>query len=161
MCIIENDKKVVTLINPVTGEWYQSTDMHCPIFEVGCIFNGENVSLSLFIKLFFVEEDSTNIMTVQIWANIQQYGDPQRLWWGLNDIKSWKPFFTKEFPRPQTLASIQTNSLNYVPVKDVALQTLEKEIERALVKSIEEWRGRFATRWNRYGSFNLFKSNLL
>ncbi|TPX36153.1 hypothetical protein SmJEL517_g01415 [Synchytrium microbalum] len=114
------------IVDAVSGDTYSVRDAHCPLKRIGCVFNHEN-----------------------IWANIQQTDDPRRVQWDTSDQRSWRPFFTKSFPLPPNFESIQpiSPSLHIRPSSE--LRDLEQNIERTLISSIETWRGRKYTRWNR------------
>lgn len=55
--------------NPLTGMKYLPYDSHCPLKEVGCVFNDKN-----------------------IWANVQQETNPSKINFNLKDASSWRPF---------------------------------------------------------------------
>jgi len=58
------------LWDPRTGRCYSTLDPACPMREVGTIFDNAN-----------------------IWANIQNTGNPSQLKWDLTSASLWKPFF--------------------------------------------------------------------
>ncbi|KAJ3198266.1 Coiled-coil and C2 domain-containing protein 2A, partial [Entophlyctis luteolus] len=115
----------MTLMNAVTGESYHVRDAHLPLKSVKCIFNELN-----------------------LWANIQAYEDPARLNWNVDDVRSWKPFFCKKFPKFE-YKSVQVDKLVYREISAKYCQNLSISIENAVVAKIEEWRGHRITRWNR------------
>ncbi|RKO85860.1 hypothetical protein BDK51DRAFT_34945, partial [Blyttiomyces helicus] len=119
---------VFRLFNPVTGEKYELRDSHCPLKEIGCVFNGEN-----------------------IWGNIQRYADPARMNFDFHDLASWRPLFLRSFPKPE-LPSVQMEHPVYKSVSDRWVKNLEEKIERAVVSAVEEWRSFTLTRWNRLTS---------
>ncbi|TPX54331.1 hypothetical protein SeMB42_g00300 [Synchytrium endobioticum] len=114
------------IIDAVAGETFSVRDAHCPLKHVGCVFNHEN-----------------------IWANIQQSDDPRRISWDTTEHKYWSPFFTKSFPRPESFDTMQPEAppLHIRPLAE--LREIQVNLEKVLVSSIETWRGRRYTRWNR------------
>ncbi|ORX82345.1 hypothetical protein BCR32DRAFT_292732 [Anaeromyces robustus] len=114
--------------NAVTGETFHTWDAHCPLKEVGCVFNNEN-----------------------IWSNMNKQTDPARMEWNILNTKFWRPFFNKKFPKPADLSSIQPEALHYKePTYDIYV--LEKAIHQVVTMNFEKWRTRWATIWNRHVS---------
>ncbi|TPX51977.1 hypothetical protein CcCBS67573_g09974 [Chytriomyces confervae] len=107
----------MTLMNAVTGESYAVKDPHLPLKVVGCVFNDMNV-----------------------WANIQAHDDPPRMNWNIADIKHWKPFFHRKFPKTE-YKSVQLEKLVFREVSARYCQELEAAIEKTIVSNVEEWRG--------------------
>jgi hypothetical protein len=114
--------------NAVTGETFHTWDAHCPLKEVGCVFNNEN-----------------------IWSNINKQTDPARMEWNILNTKFWRPFFNKKFPKPADLSSIQPEIL-YYKESTYDIYILEKAIHQVITLNFEKWRTRFATIWNRHVS---------
>ncbi|KAJ3240461.1 Coiled-coil and C2 domain-containing protein 2A [Chytriomyces hyalinus] len=121
----------MTLMNAVTGESDAVKDPHLPLKVVGCVFNDMNV-----------------------WANIQAHDDPPRMNWNIADIKHWKPFFHRKFPKTE-YKSVQLEKLVFREVSARYCQELEAAIEKTIVSKVEEWRGHRITRWNRLASKSL------
>ncbi|KAJ3234178.1 Coiled-coil and C2 domain-containing protein 2A [Chytriomyces hyalinus] len=96
----------MTLMNAVTGESYAVKDPHLPLKVVGCVFNDMNV-----------------------WANIQAHDDPPRMNWNIADIKHWKPFFHRKFPKTE-YKSVQLEKLVFREVSARYCQELEAAIEK-------------------------------
>lgn len=123
----------VTLINPVTGKFYTPKDAHCPLKEVGCLFDDRNA-----------------------YGNCQQFSDPTRMNWEVQDTRYWTPVFTKgmEYSKRNGFdAAISPNqSIVYKSLKPDYLKSLERGIEKSIVKAIEDWRPRLPTKWSRIGS---------
>ncbi|KAG5455563.1 MAG: hypothetical protein BJ554DRAFT_4986 [Olpidium bornovanus] len=115
------------LINPVTGDCYGQTDAHCPLREIGCVFNSKN-----------------------IWLNVHAYADPARVnFFGITRSRAeWHPFFDK-FGNAEPAATVQVRDLAYREVALKVLKELERQIDRTLTAKIEQWRGRHTTKWNR------------
>ncbi|KAJ3124071.1 Coiled-coil and C2 domain-containing protein 2A [Nowakowskiella sp. JEL0407] len=128
--------KQLKLFDPVRGEVYLTRDPFCPMKEVGCIFNSENV-----------------------WSNIQKNADPARLNWDLDNQSCWKPLFTKAFSKPES-PCIQKEQLNFMNFDKNYLTNLEHVLETTLTTKFEEWRAHRTTRWNRLCS-RTFKAILL
>lgn len=57
-------------------------------------------------KALAITRDYHEHSLYQIWANIQQSGQPYRLSFDLSKPKLWKPFFTAKYPSP-SLTSVQ------------------------------------------------------
>ncbi|KAJ3083127.1 Coiled-coil and C2 domain-containing protein 2A, partial [Quaeritorhiza haematococci] len=115
----------VLVMNPVSGEMFKPKEPHIPLREVWCMFNADN-----------------------IWYNIQKRCDPGQVSWNLDDPASWRPFFSKQFPKP-SYNSIQLDYLDYAEMKEAHAKKLEMELEKILIAKIEEWREQRVTRWNR------------
>ncbi|KAI9202742.1 uncharacterized protein BJ171DRAFT_626486 [Polychytrium aggregatum] len=124
------------IVNPGTGQWHAPIDPHNPVVVVKCVFNSDN-----------------------IWANEQEYEDPQRINWNITDQSLWRPLLTRGFP-PINMESIQKEELVYKRSSKTTLRILEEEIERCVVQKIEEWRKHRLTRWNRLCA-RVFKSILV
>ncbi|KAJ3213859.1 Coiled-coil and C2 domain-containing protein 2A [Dinochytrium kinnereticum] len=127
------EKDRVSLLNSVTGESYDSKEPHLPLREVWSVFDADNV-----------------------WGNIQQYTDPNRINWNLTDPKAWRAFFGPRFPKME-LKSLQSEALHFKEVSNKYCKNLEHKIETAVASKMEEWRGHRVTRWNRLCSKS-FKS---
>ncbi|XP_028396123.1 coiled-coil and C2 domain-containing protein 2A-like [Dendronephthya gigantea] len=119
---------VYHLWNAHTGEKFPVGDAYCPLQNIACLINAEN-----------------------IWANIQHSGQPYRMSFDVSKPKLWKPFFTTKYPNPG-LTSVQKPLLNYTRTDPQYVTELQEKIERLLRDKIMEWRPRYVTRWNRYCS---------
>lgn len=117
---------VYNLWNAHTGEKFTVDDAYCPLQDIACLINGEN-----------------------IWANVQSSGQPYRMSFDLTKSKLWKPFFNKNYPSPG-LSSVQKSLLDYVDTDPQYVLELQEKIERLLRDKIMAWRSRYVTRWNRY-----------
>ncbi|XP_053560101.1 coiled-coil and C2 domain-containing protein 2A [Bombina bombina] len=112
--------------NPSTGRCYGQFDTFCPLQNIGCLINADN-----------------------IWFNIQQYDSPMSIIFDTSRPKMWKPFFSRSFPNPG-LSSVQPEELIYHRSDKAAAVELQNRIEKILKEKIMEWRPRHPTRWNRY-----------
>jgi coiled-coil and C2 domain-containing protein 2A len=123
------------LINPLTGQIFDPKDTFLPLKSVGCIFNESNV-----------------------WANVSKNEKPTSISWDLRNRKNWKAFFRNSKKVSEIdINSIQRSDLIYSIPDNDAVKALEKEIERTITHKIEEWRGRFTTRWNRVCSRTMYE----
>lgn len=114
------------LWNPASGRSHRLHDNHCPLQRVGCVFNSENV-----------------------WANVQRHSAPAMISWDLGQTKAWRPLFTPKDPAP-VLGTVQVELLHFPAVNVRAIEHAEQVIETTLCRSMENWRPRFVTRWNRH-----------
>ena len=115
------------LWNASTGRVYSVTDSALPLSSVGCVFNDANV-----------------------WANIQTSSSPAGVDWRLDDPTKWRAFFgPKGYPRPATLQSVQTATLQYRRTPEEQRKEVEREVEARLAQEIEDLRGHRPTDWNR------------
>lgn len=53
---VDNGSAGSTLINPVTGVEYSTTDTTCPLRSICCAFNGENV-ISVYLQQSNITQD--------------------------------------------------------------------------------------------------------
>ena len=67
------------LVNPCTGFIYSAADPHCPLKHIYTLVTAYN-----------------------IFANIQNFGDPSRLEFDITNSLHWRPFFGGRFPFPPT-----------------------------------------------------------
>lgn len=93
-----------TFINPVTGSSFSQHDLLTPLRDIYLIFNNTNVSSfphnnNNLLVCFMIDH-------VNIWANIQETGEPFRMHFDLSRAAHWLPFFTNKFPLPP-LPSVQ------------------------------------------------------
>ena len=124
--VLSCHQSVYQLWNAHTGEKFSVNDAYCPLQNIACLINSEN-----------------------IWANVQQSGQPYRMSFDLTKAQLWRPFFTKKYPNPG-LSSVQKPLLNYTRTDPQYVTELQEKIERLLRDKIMEWRPRYVTRWNRY-----------
>eukprot|EP00742_Colponemidia_sp_Colp-10_P008183 GILJ01008844.1.p1 GENE.GILJ01008844.1~~GILJ01008844.1.p1 ORF type:complete len:1598 (-),score=270.09 GILJ01008844.1:58-4851(-) len=114
------------------------SDGKCPLINVGCVFNAENV-----------------------WVNIQPSGEPASMTFDLNNKKRWKPFFATRMERDTLFPTgvieplLPTDTLQYAETPRTYAQDLQLKIEKELMKRFERKRssssaGRrsLLTRWN-------------
>jgi coiled-coil and C2 domain-containing protein 2A len=122
----ESEKQV--LIDPVSSCQYNLDDVHCPLKDIGFMFNDENV-----------------------WANIQIYDIPCQMVFDVQKKLCWTPFFTKQMRNKisRNAVVIQRPVLNYNETEISFVKDIQQNLKRQLLTSIEEWRGRFTTKWNR------------
>eukprot|EP01135_Chromosphaera_perkinsii_P000381 Nk52_evm28s78 gene=Nk52_evmTU28s78 len=119
------------LWNPSKGISYETSDPDCPLMEVGTVFNETNV-----------------------WVNTQLSAKPSRMDFNVSNTRNWAPFFTKNFPH-RSLSSVQIDHLIYRQTSPGYVAEVQHYIEDVLSQSIENWRERFVTRWNRICNRNL------
>ena len=87
-----------------------------------------------------------------VWANVQENGDPVRMRWDLAQRSDWRPFFAPSFPSPQ-LSSVQSASLSFPVTDPHKVAQLERRLTRLLCAQVDSWRAqRFTTRWNKAGA---------
>lgn len=110
---------------------YNSRSNHLPLQNVGSMVNHEN-----------------------IWANIQNTGNPSHISFNVYNTTFWKPFFHSGYPNPK-LTSVQVDSLSYVPTDSIYVTNLQEKIEKTLKNKVTEWRRNYLTRWNRYFTQNI------
>ncbi|KAI9143539.1 hypothetical protein BKA69DRAFT_79855 [Paraphysoderma sedebokerense] len=134
--VLEENNIESVFINPLNGDIYELRDPHCPLTSIGCVFNSAN-----------------------IYANIQRATGPHQLDFNLNDPRLWKPFLGSQYRLNTPLLSIQTETLKYQAISSTQLREISNLIETKLIESIESWRSRHLTRWNRL--CNRIFSNLL
>jgi len=114
------------LFNASTGLGYVVEDRHCPLRDVGLVMNEKN-----------------------IWANVQEFGEPHNLKWNFENTKDWVPFWTERISRID-LPSVQTDSLSYERVDTTFISYLEREISEQVQRSVRRWRAkRGTTRFNK------------
>lgn len=112
-----------TIINPVTGTLFNSTDVSCTLTNVGVVFNNEN-----------------------IYFNIQDNVLPSKIDWNLSNAKKWTPFFDKKFTFVPSLCD--KDEINWSTPDMEKAEELEKQIFDAIKASIEEDRDQLPTEWN-------------
>eukprot|EP00039_Didymoeca_costata_P013217 m.197200 g.197200 ORF g.197200 m.197200 type:complete len:1490 (+) comp15709_c0_seq4:147-4616(+) len=120
------DDSSFLLWNPVSGENYNLNDPFCPLKRIDIVF------------------DNTNV-----WGNMQPNPNPGNMNFDFGVSKNWKPFFSKSFPRPATLPSIQA-PVDYVMPSPGTVSTLEAKVTNFLREKVRSWReanGRI-TRYN-------------
>ena len=108
----------VTMWNASTGVAYTLEDEKCPLLDIGCIVNKENV-----------------------WANVQKFGRPSEVSLDFNDKMSWKPLFGDRFPWPEGgLPSLQEKRLHYTTPSTSFAEELQDELTETLKRDIRRWR---------------------
>ncbi|KAL2089530.1 hypothetical protein ACEWY4_014218 [Coilia grayii] len=129
--VLTHEQSRYLIWNPSSGQYYGQYDTFCPLQNVGCLINADNV-----------------------WFNIQMYDAPMRISFDVTKSKFWKPFFSRAFAHPG-LSSVQPEDLVYRRTDRAAATELQDRIEKILREKIMEWRPRHPTRWNRYCSSTL------
>lgn len=122
-----------TLWDPLTGRFFNAKDRFCPLYSVGCIANETNV-----------------------WANIQETGEPWTIDWNMSNSGYWHPFFASDFPLT-SFDSPQETVLKY-QATEVNTLSLERNIEVSVKSAVEKARDQQRTYWNREFSLILRKA---
>jgi len=119
--------------DPLTGRSYRLTESLCPLQQVFCIFNEDN-----------------------IWANVQSRITGINVNTDLAKRAFWRPFFHAKHPKP-TLASVQIEQLVYARNTVDEISELETMLKMRLTSSFEKERQRLRlfTKWNLYCSRTL------
>nr|CAD2159562.1 unnamed protein product [Meloidogyne enterolobii] len=127
------------IIDPTTGHHYSPTNPNCPQLSIGTIFNNKNI--------FF---------------NIQNDEHPSQLNFDFTKKNNWENIFCFEklstTTTSQVLASIQSEYLQYEPLKEISssfLLELRTSLERELRLAFDETRPFAIPQWNLLASRNL------
>ncbi len=56
--------------------------------------------------------DMSHVLSLQIWANVQQYDKPSQMRYKLDDTACWESVFNRSYPTPG-LGSIQVNTQSH------------------------------------------------
>ena len=108
----------VTLWNASTGRGYTAKDKHCPLISIDQIVNSEN-----------------------IWINKQQpSSSPYQMTFDLDDLKSFRPFFTIKHPKPDTINSVNQMDIVHVPPNARLMEDMERELQETLKNEFKAWR---------------------
>ena len=110
--VLSYHQGVYQLWNAHTGEKFSVNDAYCPLQNIACLINSENVSIctnNLVPVLQFLQR---LLFCFQIWANVQQSGQPYRMSFDLTKAQLWRPFFTKKYPNPG-LSSVQVRPIKH------------------------------------------------
>ncbi|KAL7079662.1 hypothetical protein ACQ4LE_001343 [Meloidogyne hapla] len=121
------------IIDPTNGFHFSPTNPNCPLLSIGTVFNAEN----LFI-------------------NIQNGEHPSQLNFDFTRKKDWASLFAAE--KLNNLASIQSEYLNYEPVKEISstlLLEMRTRLERELRLAFDETRPFAIPQWNLLASRSL------
>ena len=100
------------LWNAITGEHFVSTETFCPLTGVYAVINNTNM-----------------------WGNLQQSDQPQRLRWELGNSSDWVPLFPGGVA-PNLLSSLQPDTLHLSPPDHRGAKQLKDKIEKSLRDSI-------------------------
>ena len=100
------------LWNSITGEHFVTTETFCPLTGVFAVINSSNM-----------------------WANLQQSDQPQRLRWELGNSSDWAPLFPGGVP-PNLVTSLQPDTLHFSPVDHRGAKQLKDRIEKSLRDTI-------------------------
>ncbi|KRY56588.1 Coiled-coil and C2 domain-containing protein 2A [Trichinella britovi] len=120
--------KLNTLVicNPTTGSIYDLNDQLCPLFDIACACNSDN-----------------------IWANIQKPGPLFAMNFDFANASRWRSFWNKRMPARQ-LPSVQPETLEYTnPNQDVTIK-LEARLRKAIADHLMRQRPNELTRFNRF-----------
>jgi coiled-coil and C2 domain-containing protein 2A len=123
-CLSEENAELNIWFN---GKPYKVKEAYNPVKRISMIVNAENV-----------------------WANIQVYDQPFRMFFDLNNTSHWLPFFSKSTLKNQ-FPCIQPDHINFKPTNKKSVQDLESKLEAKLKDTISKWRIKH-TRWNRNAS---------
>jgi hypothetical protein len=118
----KGDKDILVILDPLGGNVFQISDVTCPLFDVGTVFNGEN-----------------------LWLNIQQAGRPSELFWDLEEEEQWISFFKKNEKIPE-LASWNIESELKAEAADSSRGREIKHLVTEEVKALVE-ESRDETQW--------------
>lgn len=106
----------VVLWNASTGVGYSVKDELCPLRSIGCVVSQDN-----------------------IWANIQEYEEPWKLNYNLDNIKEWKPFFVAgKFE--ETVQCIQEETLMYPCTRLQDGEDLQRDLKNRIKDELRQWR---------------------
>ncbi|KAH0791657.1 coiled-coil and C2 domain-containing protein 2A isoform X2 [Histomonas meleagridis] len=122
--VITKESGRITLWDPIMGRCWNSKDRFCSFYNIGIIFNEENV-----------------------WANIQSDVEPYKVDWNIHNNKLWYPFFSSDFKMPP-LDSPQEDHLEYKQTDDSLARRTERELDNAIKSAVERWREHQRTSWN-------------
>jgi coiled-coil and C2 domain-containing protein 2A len=85
-----------------------------------------------------------------MWLNLQQFDEPFRIKYNVDDAKLWRPFFEKS--NKNKFESIQPEILMFKTTDPKFVKDLEIKIESKLRDKITNWRPRYITKIHRYVS---------
>ena len=109
------------LWNASTGEGFVTSDGRVPLRDVSLVISDSNV-----------------------WANIQEFGAPEKIRWNLANAKDWAPFWTRSFTKME-LNTVQAGELEYKESDVKYSAFLEAEISDRIMRSMRRWRSKFGT----------------
>ncbi|KRZ74808.1 Coiled-coil and C2 domain-containing protein 2A [Trichinella papuae] len=116
----------LVICNPTTGSIYDLNDQLCPLFDIACACNSDN-----------------------IWANIQKPGPLFAMNFDFANASRWRSFWNKRMPARQ-LPSVQPETLEYTnPNQDVTIK-LEARLRKAIADHLMRQRPNELTRFNRF-----------
>ncbi|KRZ11910.1 Coiled-coil and C2 domain-containing protein 2A [Trichinella zimbabwensis] len=116
----------LVICNPTTGSIYDLNDQLCPLFDIACACNSDN-----------------------IWANIQKPGPLFAMNFDFANASRWRSFWNKRMPARQ-LPSVQPEMLEYTnPNQDVTIK-LEARLRKAIADHLMRQRPNELTRFNRF-----------
>lgn len=118
-----------SIVDPVTGRKYQSTDIYCPLNSIHFLVNDRN-----------------------LWGNIQMERKVFMTRFDANNTSDWRSLFkrSQDFLRSGFL---QEQNYSYKTAYDI--RNIHAVIEAKLTKKIGQWRGHRKTVWNRIVRDNL------
>ncbi|KRX90274.1 Coiled-coil and C2 domain-containing protein 2A [Trichinella pseudospiralis] len=116
----------LVICNPTTGSIYDLNDQLCPLFDIACACNSDN-----------------------IWANIQKPGPLFAMNFDFANASRWRSFWNKRMPARQ-LPSVQPETLEYTnPNQEVTIK-LEARLRKAIADHLMRQRPNELTRFNRF-----------
>ena len=76
-----------------------------------------------------------------IWINKQQpSSSPYQMTFDLDDLKSFRPFFTIKHPKPDTINSVNQMDIVHVPPNARLMEDMERELQETLKNEFKTWR---------------------
>lgn len=88
-----------------------------------------------------------------MWFNVQQFDEPYRIKFEVNNGKLWQPFFSKS--NLKVPGTVQPELLNYMKTNQKHVNELESSIDTKLREKLQKWRSSRRTRFNAYASSQL------
>jgi hypothetical protein len=107
----KDDPDILILLDPIGGTVFQINDTTCPVFDVGTVFNDEN-----------------------LWFNIQEAGRPAEIVWDFEDEELWIPFLKRSEKLPQLEKWNQALELKAEPARE----DRGREIKRIVCDEVDE-----------------------
>jgi coiled-coil and C2 domain-containing protein 2A len=104
------------------GQPYKVSEPHNPVRVVSALVSPDNM-----------------------WFNVQQFEEPYRIQFDVNNSRYWRSFFTKK--KPNMCQSIQPEKLLYATTNPKYVNELESKIERKLIDKLQTWRSHRRTRF--------------
>jgi len=119
--VVDTTDATRLLFNACTGTSYRVTDKNCPLRDVSLVLNDKNV-----------------------WANVQEQGEPCKIRWNFELSTDWHPFWTPRMPAVD-MPSVQHERLTYTPAPTKFISYLEGEVTEQLQRSMRRWRAKNGT----------------